>query len=385
MIRDPAGAVTVSAFQRIECFCRTRIFSFLRSHWPSLGLAVAAMCSTIYAGTSTSSERTDSSPRIFTLTEAVETALQRNPNILRARQEIERTKGLQIQVRAQALPHLDATASYTKTDPKLQGGGGGSTFITTTITPTPGPSATASPAPTPVTTTTTIANASGTTTQSYDLTLTASQLLYNGSVIPAIRGAGFSRDASFFALSDTIDIVIATVREQFYLVILNKQLIGVQEESVRLLESQLKDQQNRFEAGTVPRFNVLQAEVALANQQPQLISAKNNYLISEYQLAKTLGIDPGPQGQTTYHAVGSLEVHDRPLGLRNAIQMGIEHRPFLKVQRLTILIQKEQVKVALAGYKPQLNANGGYEVRNAAATSHLDDTIDGWFFGVTGQ
>ena len=122
------------------------------------------------------------------------------------------------------------------------------------------------------------------TTNSYDLTLTATQLLYNGSVIPAIRGAafsreqvqhqrgpaevrgaGFSRDAAFFSLSNIIDQVIATTRIQFYQVLLNKQLIDVQEESVRLLESQLQDQQNRFEAGTVPRFNVLQAEVALAN------------------------------------------------------------------------------------------------------------------------
>jgi len=71
--------------------------------------------------------------------------------------------------------------------------------------------------------------------------------------------------------------------------------------------------------------------------------------------------------------------------LRNAIQMAIEHRPFLKVQRLTILIQKEQVKVALAGYKPTLSANAGYEVRNNPTTSHLDQTIDGWFFGINGQ
>jgi len=387
MIREPAGAVTVSAFQRIECFCRTRIFSFLRSHWPSLGLAVAAMCSTIYAGTSTSSERIDSSPRIFTLTEAVETALQRNPNILRARQEIERTKGLQIQVRAQALPHLDATASYTKTDPKLQGGGGGSTFITTTITPTPGPSATASPAPTPVTTTTTIANASGTTTQSYNLTLTATQLLYNGSVIPAIRGAGFSRDASFFALSDTIDIVIATVREQFYVVILNKQLIGVQEESVRLLESQLKDQQNRFEAGTVPRFNVLQAEVALANQQPVLITAQNNLRIAQLQLAKTIGLDfnPARGNQPPLECRGELSFEPREIPLTTAIELGKERRPFLKQQRANVLIQLEQVHGAYAGYQPILSLNGGYEWASSPFSDSLSNIDKGWFYGVTGS
>jgi outer membrane protein TolC len=387
MSRDPAGAVIVSAFQRIKCFCRTRIFLFSRRHWLARALAVAAICSTVYAGTTRSRERTDSSPRIFTLTEAVETALQRNPNILRARQEIERTKGLQIEVRAQALPHLDATAFYRKIDPKLQGGGGGSTFTTTTITPTPGPSATASPAATPVTTTTTIANASGTTTQSYDLTLTATQLLYNGSVIPAIRGAGFSRDASFFSLSDTIDLVIATTRQQFYLVILNKQLIDVQEESVRLLESQLKDQQNRFEAGTVPRFNVLQAEVALANQQPALITARNNLRIAQLQLAKTIGLDfnPARGDQPPLECRGELSFEPREIPLTTAIELGKERRPFLKQQRANVLIQLEQVHGAYAGYQPLLSLNGGYEWASSPFSSSLSDIDKGWFFGVTGS
>ncbi len=64
---------------------------------------------------------------------------------------------------------------------------------------------------------------------------------------------------------------------------------------MHLLESQLKDQQNRFEAGTVPRFNVLQAEVALYNQLPLLITAQNNYRISKITLAKTLGLDFQPR------------------------------------------------------------------------------------------
>ena len=37
------------------------------------------------------------------------------------------------------------------------------------------------------------------------------------------------------------------------------------------------------------------------------------------------------------------------------------------------------------GYKPQLNANGGYEVRNSSFSDRLDDTVEGWFFGITGQ
>ena len=82
--------------------------------------------------------------------EAIETAFQRNPAILTARQEIRRTKGVQIEVLAQALPHLDATAAFNYTDPHLRGGSSsfsstGSTGGVGGVTPTPIPSATPVP------------------------------------------------------------------------------------------------------------------------------------------------------------------------------------------------------------------------------------------------
>src|SRR6266542_5037465 len=57
----------------------------------------------------------------FTLDQAIITALQRNPALLNAEQEIKRTKGVIIQVRAQALPHITANANYEWIDPHLQG------------------------------------------------------------------------------------------------------------------------------------------------------------------------------------------------------------------------------------------------------------------------
>jgi outer membrane protein TolC len=348
----------------------------------------------------------------MTLDQAVRLALKQNPNVLKAIQTIYQTRGQIIEVRAAALPHVALTGTYfQQAKSLLQGGGGSSSSDTSTNPPSSAssdlakelaniPGLTPSAAEQVASVIKSNAAQSSQAQQSsnsansfsapgadisWDVAVQASQVIYDGSVGPAIKIAKFTDDSSYFSLRDTIDQTIDTVRQQFYTVLLNRELITVQQESVKLLEDQLKDQQNRFEAGTVPRFNVLQAEVALANQLPQLISAKNAYLISEYQLAKTLGIDPGPQGQTTYHAVGVLGVFDRPLGLKNAIQMGIERRPFLKVQRLAILVQKEQIKVALAGYKPTLNANGGFEIRNSVLTSHLDDTVNGWFFGVNGQ
>ncbi len=340
------------------------------------------------AGSETTMKRSTSSTsaRRFTLREAIETAFQRNPDILRARQEIRRTKGVQIEVLSQALPHLDATAAFNYTDPNLRGGSGGS-FITTGgggTTPTPVPSATPLPSATPGTTTFT---SFGITDYSYNLRLTASQLLYNGNVIPAIRGAGSAADASLYGLRDTIDRVIALVRQQFYQVILNKELIGVQEESVRLLESQLKDQQNRFEAGTVPRFSVLQAEGALVNQQPALITARNNFRIAQLQLAKTIGLDFDPQRGSAppLECVGELTFLPREIPLPAAIQLGKERRPFLKQQRANILVQAATLSGAFAGIQPTLSLNGGYAFESSQFSSKLRDITEGWFFGISGS
>ncbi len=346
-------------------------------------------CSTMaLAGSETTrtTSTSSSSARRFTLREAIETAFQRNPDILRARQEIRRTKGVQIEVLSQALPHLDASAAYNYTDPALRGGSG-SSFTTTTTggTPTPVPSATPLPSATPGTTTT--FTSSGLTDYSYNLRITASQLLYNGTIIPAIRGAGAASDASLYGLRDTIDRVIALVRQQFYQVILNKELIGVQEESVRLLESQLKDQQNRFEAGTVPRFSVLQAEVALVNQQPALITARNDFRIAQLQLAKTIGLDFDPLrgNQPPLEAVGQLTFIPREIPLTAAIQLGKERRPFLKQQRSNILVQVATLSGAFAGIQPTLSLNGGYAFESSQFSSRLRDVAEGWFFGISGS
>ena len=367
---------------------------FLRSALFATVFAVPALIAT--AGERSGPIRTITGN--LTLDQAVQIALKQNPNILKALQQIEITRGQIIEVRAVALPHISLNADYNQLSRTLiergERGAGGSTppIDASQFASIPGVTTGAAESIASAlnaslgNTTSQSASQSSIGDKSWRVSVQATQVLYaGGQVRAAIRIAKFTDDSSYFSLLDTVDQTIATTRQQFYQVLLTRALIKVQEESVRLLQDQLKDQQNRFEAGTVPRFNVLQAEVQLANQQPILIAARNNYLIAQYQLAKTLGLDPGPQGTTTFNAVGDLTVHERPLGLKSAIQLGIERRPFLKVQRLSILIQKEQIKVALAGYKPQLNANGGYEGRNSALSDKLDDVVDGWFFGFTGQ
>jgi outer membrane protein TolC len=319
----------------------------------------------------------------FTLNQAILTALQRNPDILRAEQEIRRTKGIIIEVRAQALPQISAGANLQWTDPDLAGS---RVFSEVGGAPTPATRLSSSQAAPN-------ADSNGGTTNlqqaewSYSMNITGTQLIFNGTTLPAIRGTFFQRDGAYFAFRNTLDLVISTVKTQFYQVVVNKALIDVQEQSVRLLESQLKDQQNRFEAGTVPRFNVLQAEVALSNQIPNLITAQNNYRISKLTLAKTIGLDFDPRrGENPpLEVVGEMPYIPRHIALVDAIELGKQRRPFLKQARANVLNQVEQVNVARGGYFPTINASGGYEWVSSPTSSSIDDISKGWVFGLVGN
>src|SRR5213075_2074632 len=77
----------------------------------------------------------------FTLDQAILTSLQQNPALLNAEQEIKRTKGVIIQVRAQALPQVNANAEFEWIDPHLSGArifGTNTSTGTTTGGTTPG-------------------------------------------------------------------------------------------------------------------------------------------------------------------------------------------------------------------------------------------------------
>ena len=357
----------------------------------ALAVALPALIPSSSAGPATGSAHVLTGD--LTLDRAVQTALAQNPEILKQLQEIQRTRGQIVEVRAQALPHLGVTGAFNYQDQRLleaggRGGGGGSSSAATATATTTAPDGTVSTTQTvlPVSATNFSQQGSGIGDKSWNVNITAKQVLYaGGQVRAALRIAKFTEDSSYFQLRDIVDRIISQTRSQFYDVLLNRALIKVQEESIQLLSDQLKDQQNRFDAGTVPRFNVLRAEVELSNARPDLIRARNSYLIAELQLAKTLGLDPGPNAQPTFNCVGEFQIIERPLGLLNALQLAREKRAFLKVQRQQILIAKEQIKVALAGYKPRLDANAGYEFRNSRLTDELDKVVDGWFYGVTGS
>ena len=307
--------------------------------------------------------------RKLTIDEAVQLTLQKNPQVLTAISSIRQASGNYITVRAGLLPQIGVVTptAYQWQQPGLANG--------------QKPPSTASAALNSI-----ISPAAN--NQSWNIQFQGSQLLFDGWKTPAnTKAAKFSEQIAYYSLRQTIDATIATVIQQFYQVVLDRALVIANEQQVALYQTQVTDQQSRYDAGTVPRFNVLQAQVQLANAQPPLIQAKNNLRIALFTLVTTIGLNyPNIQNiEIPFDVVGDLSYHPRKIDSNASIHTALQRNPQLKAQRQNILVGAEQITAAIAGWLPTISANGGYQVQSYNYDSSLKSTVEGGFFGATGS
>jgi outer membrane protein TolC len=365
---------------------------------PLLALTVAGMCCNLIAGESTLEPLSLSRP--LRIEDAVRIALLQNASILQQIQQLKVQKGLVFQAQSQLLPQVTMSSSYLQNSNSLSPS-------VSSSRPNFDLLAIANGAPNQMSlgfarnanNTTNSAfpisvgqfgssNTSNTQNQSWSVQITVSQLVYDGgATIAGRRQALINEQEAYYTLRDTIDSVVSTVRTQFYRILLDKALVQVQEESVNLLQSQLEDQKSRYEAGTVPQFNVLQAEGQLQNQIPQLIAARNTYLIDQQTLARTLAIPASPQylSNQPLPIEGELGFNPIQYDLGSALIAARANRPFLKAQQSAILANVENITVQAAGFKPKVTANAGWEQINNPLTSDMSNTLQGWFINLQGS
>ncbi len=307
--------------------------------------------------------------RKLTINDAVQLTLQKNPQILTAINTIRQQSGNYISVRAGLLPHLQISPAYTWLDPNIMNGQSSSRSKNNSSSSSTGiPTAQVN--------------------QSWNINFQGTQLLYDGGkTIANTIAAKFSEEIAYYNLRQTIDATIATVIQQFYQVVLDRALVIANEQQVALYKTQVTDQQSRYDAGTVPRFNVLQAQVQLANAEPPLIQAKNNLRVALFTLVTTLGLNyPNIQNiEIPFDVVGNLDYYPRKIDSNASIHTALARNPQLKAQRQNILVGAQQITAAISGWLPTINANGGYQIQNYKYDQSLTETVEGWFFGATGS
>jgi outer membrane protein len=280
-------------------------------------------------------------------------ALNHNGTILKAKSDLQANYGIVIQTRAVALPQLQATGQYK-----------GSQESAVETVPNLGP----------------LPN------QNWNAGIQLVQSIYEGGkMLSAVRAARLIKEQSLLQYQTVVDDTLLGTRLAYYDVLLAAQQIVVNEASVELLTKELEDQQRRYKAGTVPHFNVLRAEVAVANERPALIQARNNYRIAKNNLANLLGYNLPRDIWEDIPLNLTDKLDDRPyqIDLPQAIEQALRNRTELAALRKAEALQGENVIAAKSGYKPTFQLFAGYSWYNAQFTPPVDITHDlhGWNAG----
>jgi outer membrane protein TolC len=297
--------------------------------------------------------------RPLSLADCLNVALQQNATILKAKNDLEASHGVVVQTRAVALPQLTATGQYKYTDPHA---------IENFPSGTNGSSGFQQP------------------NQNWNAGVQLVQSIYEGGkMVAAFRAANATKQLALAQFQTVVADTLLATRVAYYDVLLAAQEITVHEASVNLLQKELEDQQHRLDAGTVPKFNVLRADVAVANERPNLIQARNNYRIAKNNLSNLLGYNLPHEilEEVPLNLTDTLEAAPYDVNLSDAIQQALARRTELTVLRKTVELQRLNIVNAKSGYKPTVSLFAGYGWYNAQFTPpvELDHDINGWNAG----
>lgn len=338
----------------------------LRRFLPTAVAVVAAILAPAVRGGEPGGVATNALPwpdRALSSEECLDIALVQNAAVLRSRKEIEAAHGLSIQTRALVIPKVRASGDYSITEDTA--------VDSLEIPPNP-----LFPDGAPVID-------PGNQRWSAGVHLVQS-IFEGGRMLSSLRSARLVREQALARHQAVLADVATEVRVTYYDVLLAEKEILVSEASVELLTQELEDSQRRFNAGTVPRFNVLRAEVELANARPRVSRARNAYRIAKNRLVNVLGYSVPREiwQDIPLRLSGTLDAPKFDLGVPQAIAQALERRPELTVVRKTAELRQEGIVSARAGYYPRIEGFVGYGARKSNFSSDLGDEVHGWEAGV---
>src|SRR5437764_3460328 len=152
------------------------------------------------------------------------------------------------------------------------------------------------------------------------------------------------------------------VRVAFNELLLNRAKVGVRQNSVRVLEEELKGQQQSFSAGIVGNLNVQRAEVALANEQPELFNAQTQLKNSYLRLGDLFGTEVQPRGETApFEVSGELQYKANKTQQNDCLAHADANRQVIKARQKDIEIEDQQYILDRSAMRPHIRAFSGYE------------------------
>src|SRR5216110_2859 len=260
----------------------------------------------------------------YTIEQAVAVAQKHNPEILIARKKVLAARGGFIEARSGFLPSLSSNGLYDKRQTQSE---------------------------------------TNLRQEDYNALLRLDQNLYTGGAVSSqVAIAQLNIDKANYELQEIVNRVTMDVRIAFNELLLNREKVHVREESVRVLDEELSNQQDRLSAGIVSKLNVQRAEVALANERPELFNAQTELKNSYLRLSELFGTDVHPGAQVPpFEISGELQYRPNHPDLNNCLARADANRPVIKARQKDIAIEDRQYVLDRSASRPHVRAFSGYE------------------------
>ena len=184
-------------------------------------------------------------------------------------------------------------------------------------------------------------------------TVSLSYPLYSGGRLEnSIESAEYGLNSADLALENTLQTVREMSTQYYYQVLQYRNMIDVQQESVKTLTEHLQNVNAQYRVGTVAKSDVLRSEVELANAEQSLVTASNNYDIAVATLNNYIGLP----ADTILEPKDQLAYTKYELSLDGCTAYALENRPDGAAADYEVKRAELTKETAKAGYRPTVSA-----------------------------
>ncbi len=207
---------------------------------------------------------------------------------------------------------------------------------------------------------------------------TARLNLYNGGRDFLGRTMAENRETiSRLDLLAVENALVASVIDTYCDALAAKSFIGIAEESVVAVETQLRIMKVRFQAGGALKSDILSLEVRLAEAREEAVVARNNHQKTLNALAALMGFDPDPP---LLLAENEIVMPVLPKHYLGGVAMALDRRPELLKIRRQLVQSRMNIDRVRAGYLPRIDMEGKYYFDDENLDYDIDR--DNWTVGV---